>query len=25
LMACKMDDDKADPREALGKGDEEEI
>jgi len=25
LMACKMDDDKADPRESLGKGDEEEI
>ncbi|HKL09567.1 MAG TPA: phosphate-starvation-inducible PsiE family protein [Bacteroidales bacterium] len=25
LMACKMDDDKADPREALGKGDEDEI
>ncbi|MDY6801603.1 MAG: phosphate-starvation-inducible PsiE family protein [Bacteroidota bacterium] len=25
LMACKMDDDKTDPREALGKGDEEEI
>jgi len=25
LMACKMDDDKDDPREALGKGDEEEI
>ncbi len=25
LMACKMDDDKADPREVLGKGDEKEI
>ena len=25
LMACKMNDDKDDPREALGKGDEEEI
>ncbi|HSH50359.1 MAG TPA: phosphate-starvation-inducible PsiE family protein [Bacteroidales bacterium] len=25
LMSCKMDDDKADPREALGKGDEDEI
>ncbi|MEE4197523.1 MAG: phosphate-starvation-inducible PsiE family protein [Bacteroidales bacterium] len=25
LMACKMDDDKDDPREALGKGDEDEM